>query len=295
MTTAPDTLVNLQNRLVRELHTVNLGIVGDDAHVATGGYHIGAQSLRRNGMGGDYSLQYGADQVSHDFACAIDIGGSPHLLQTLGNRLVHALKQGDPRVYSRVRATNAPYDGWQIDRRYDCENPNVRWDDNTQSSDDRNHIHVEFYRSLVLHPRVMDDFFEVMAASDTKPNTPPAPHPPKPGTKIYQGAPVPALIAQGTNQYFGSISGPNASHGGYNQREKGLVKMLQQRLIVCGFVPGHTNPNDGWADGIFDTPHDRPGTGATSQAVSRFQHAHMPGTKFFGQVWYDDWTKLFNL
>lgn len=117
--------------------------------------------------------------------------------------------------------------------------------------------------------------------------------PPKP--KLYQGAPVPSLIRQGSSQYFGSISGPKNSHGGYYPGERQWVKMIQQRLIVCGFVPGHTNPNDGWADGIYDTPGDRPNTGATSQAMARFQHAHMPGTKFFGQCWWDDWGKLFNL
>lgn len=123
---------------------------------------------------------------------------------------------------------------------------------------------------------------------------PPVVVPPKP-TKIHQGAPVPALIARGTQQYFGSISGPAASHGGYHLSERPMIKMLQQRLIACGFVPAVTSVYSTWADGIFDTPQDRPGTGATSQAVSRFQRAHMPNTRFFGQVWYDDWQKLFNL
>ena len=112
---------------------------------------------------------------------------------------------------------------------------------------------------------------------------------------IYQGASVPALIRQGSGQYLGSISGPAASHGGYNAAERPVVKMLQQRLIACGFVPGITDVNSGWADGIFDQPSDRPGTGATSQAVARFQRAHLPGTKFYGQVWYEDWQALFNL
>jgi len=113
--------------------------------------------------------------------------------------------------------------------------------------------------------------------------------------KLYQGHDVPSLIARGSGQYLGSISGPKESHGGDNDSERLIVKMLQQRLIVCGFVPGHTNPNDGWADGIYDTRADKPDTGATSQAVARFQRAHMPNTQAFGQCWWDDWTKLFNL
>lgn len=129
-----------------------------------------------------------------------------------------------------------------------------------------------------------------------KPTPAPAPTPSTPsGDKIYQGLAVPSLISRGSNQYFGSYSGPARSHGGFYASERPHIKRLQQRLIVCGFVPGVTNPNSGWADGIFDTPNDRPGTGATSQAVSRFQRAHMPNTTYFGQVWWDDWTKLFNL
>lgn len=287
MTTAPATLVNLQNSLVRNLGTTNLGIVGDASHVATGGYHIGAASLRAAGMANDYSLQFAADrQVTHDYACAFDIGGSPALLMLLGNRLVHALKNRDKRVYGRVRGVNAPFDGVSIDRRLDDEDPNTTVDDNVQSSDDRGHIHVEIYRNLVTNQVVINDLYNVLAGVGSAPAPAPAPAP-KPGAKLYQGQPVPALIRQGSGQYLGLITGPNASHGGAILSERPIVKMLQQRLIVCNYVPGHTNPNDGWADGVFEQP--------TADAVARFQRAHMPGTKYFGQVWFDDWQKLFNL
>lgn len=127
---------------------------------------------------------------------------------------------------------------------------------------------------------------------------PPKPVDPVVVKKLYQGAPVPALIARGTNQYLGNINGPAASHGGWNASEQPIVKMLQQRLIVCGFVPGHTNPNDGWADGIFDTRGGGYG-GPTTDAVTRFQRQHRPtpltDPDKFGQVWYDDWMTLFNL
>ena len=167
MTTAPRTLVTLQTRLTRALGTVNLGIVGDAAHVATGGYHIGAQSLRANGMGDDYSLQFPIDRDSTtDYACAVDIGGSPELLITIGNRIVDALKRRDPRVYNRVRAVNAAFDGSNIDRRYDTESPNDPSDDNTQACSDRNHLHAEFYRTLVLDQSVMDGFFDVLTGKD---------------------------------------------------------------------------------------------------------------------------------
>lgn len=105
--------------------------------------------------------------------------------------------------------------------------------------------------------------------------------------KIWQGEPVPNLIQRGSDQYLGLISGPAASHGGATEGEQRIVKMLQQRLIACGFVPGVTDPHSAWADGKFQKP--------TLEAVTRFQKKHMSGTKFYGQVWYDDWQQLFNL
>lgn len=105
--------------------------------------------------------------------------------------------------------------------------------------------------------------------------------------KIYQGMGVPGLIRQGSGQYLGLITGPAESHGGANAEEHEIVKALQRRLIACGFVPGFTNPYSTWADGKFEE--------ATRQAVIRFQKKHMPGTTYWGQVWYDDWKKLFNL
>lgn len=286
MTTAPSTLVALQKKLVTNLHTTNLGIVGDASHVATGGYHIGAHSLRNAGMSGDYSLEYALDRnATHDYACAIDIGGSSDLLMKLGNRIVSALRNHDPRVYGKVRAVNAPWGGVTADRRWDAESPTTTRDDNVQSSSDRGHIHLEVYRTLVLKQSVMDGIYNVFAGV-VAPKPTPAPAP-KPGTKIYQGAPVPDLIKKGSGRYFGLKSGPKNSLGGVTSQERHFIKMLQQRLIVCGFVPTTRNPNSSWADGVFEMP--------TFLAVSNFQHRHMPGTRFYGQVWYDDWQKLFNL
>lgn len=119
-----------------------------------------------------------------------------------------------------------------------------------------------------------------------------------PAAKHYgpmHGHGVPGIIARGSQQYFGSIDGPRASHGGFNPGERAYVKLIQQQLIFLGFVPGHSNPNDGWADGIFDNRGGGVGNGPTSQAVARFQHRFMPGTKFYGQVWWDDWGKLASL
>lgn len=123
----------------------------------------------------------------------------------------------------------------------------------------------------------------------------PAPAPVPAGPKLHQGAAWPGPgLSFGPGDYFGPIDGPARSHGGYYPNEQPYIQILQQRLIVCGFVAGHSNPYDGWADGIYDIKGGGL-NGPTSQAVTAFQHAHMPGTEFYGQCWSDDWHTLFNL
>lgn len=119
----------------------------------------------------------------------------------------------------------------------------------------------------------------------------PHPHPSNGGSdqhgKIHQDAPVPNLIRRGSGQYLGLYGGPSNSHGGYYQSERPIIRMLQERLVACGFVPGITNVHGAWVDGKFGKP--------TAEAVERFQKKHMPNTQFFGRVYFDDWHKLFNL
>ncbi len=82
------------------------------------------------------------------------------------------------------------------------------------------------------------------------------------------------------NEYFGLITGPNESHGGYNESERVWVKQIQQALQAKGFAP----KDAGWADGVFEQP--------TKDAVAAWQRANMPGTTRFGEVWWDDWEVL---
>lgn len=81
--------------------------------------------------------------------------------------------------------------------------------------------------------------------------------------------------------YFGLITGPAHSRGGYYASEKRDVLAIQKRLQVLGYAPS----TPGWADGIFEQP--------TANAVAAWQRAHVPGTQFYGQVWQDDWANLF--
>lgn len=117
----------------------------------------------------------------------------------------------------------------------------------------------------------------------------PAPEPTKKLEPIQQpvSASAPALpqpFPLRHDHYYGLITGPDQSHGGYYDSEKPVVKIIQQRLIAKGYVPGITDINSSWADGIFEQP--------TADAVAAFQRAEMPGTTYYGQVWWDDYAKL---
>jgi peptidoglycan hydrolase-like protein with peptidoglycan-binding domain len=74
-----------------------------------------------------------------------------------------------------------------------------------------------------------------------------------------------------------------------------VIRALQQKLVSLGYayrgtgerVPPASWATDGWSDGLFERE--------TAQAVERFQRQHMPGTQYYGQVWGDDWAKLWSL
>lgn len=89
--------------------------------------------------------------------------------------------------------------------------------------------------------------------------------------------PIPALIARGTGDYYGLITGPNESHGGANAGEQPDIRLIQQFL-------NWKEKSNLTVDGIFNPP--------TAAAVAAFQHSYMHGTEFYGQVWYDDWAKM---
>jgi hypothetical protein len=83
-------------------------------------------------------------------------------------------------------------------------------------------------------------------------------------------------------QYFGLITGPTESHGGIDAVEKAYVRYIQVRLQQEGFAPGTA----GWADGVYEQE--------TVDAAAAWQHAKMPGTTKFGEIWWDDWAVLVN-
>lgn len=81
------------------------------------------------------------------------------------------------------------------------------------------------------------------------------------------------------NEYFGHINGPNASHGGYYTREQDDIRAIQTRLNALGY-------NVGLVDGIFG---DRTKSGTAVWQKALFSHL----TTRYGEVWTDDWQRLF--
>lgn len=105
----------------------------------------------------------------------------------------------------------------------------------------------------------------------------PAPGPGTPPRRPWPGLPA--------GHYFGLITGPNASHGGYYLHERPHVQLIQQWLIYRGFVPGIRDWRSGWADGLFHRQ--------TFDAVAAFQRAMLASTTSrYGEVWADDWAAL---
>lgn len=107
---------------------------------------------------------------------------------------------------------------------------------------------------------------------------------PQPGTSYPPALPQPFPLPR--DHYYGLITGPARSHGGYYDSERAVIKRIQQRLIYKGYVPAIARDQwlSGWADGKFEKP--------TFDAVMRFQRAQMPGTTRFGEVWFDDYARL---
>jgi hypothetical protein len=78
--------------------------------------------------------------------------------------------------------------------------------------------------------------------------------------------------------WFGNIAGPVKSHGGYYAQERPDVSAIQSRLNALGYSVA--------ADGKFGP--------STISAVTRWQRERYAAqTSLYGQVWPDDWARLF--
>jgi hypothetical protein len=149
MTNAPADLLGLRTRLqeLTGLSAVDVGIVGDDRHARSGGYHIGRSGLAAAGVWDtDYSVRLTRDRTgATESSSAMDVGAGWKQGRAVwlkwNNLLANACRSGEPALMM-IRAINYSPDGklrWRIDRQ-------TAW--RTESSSDTVdvHTHIEWYR-----------------------------------------------------------------------------------------------------------------------------------------------------
>jgi hypothetical protein len=259
------------------------GIVGDASH--TYGYHRSRNWILASGQfgSGDYSVQLPQDHKGDaDAAAALDISLPPDMIKLVTHRLIHAMRDNDARIRA-VREVFGTVDGTHVTG-WDRHNPDRITDDSWTSSDDSHlwHIHLSFYREFATDTAALAPIVNVCAghgepmpdpevfATDPAPPKPLGPHP---------AWPLPA------DDYFGLVSGPAKSHGGFFIWERPYVRWIQRRLITLGFVPGVHDTHSDWVDGVFEQP--------TKDAVAAWQlDRWATQTTRFGEIWRDDWQRL---
>jgi hypothetical protein len=254
-----------------------LGTLGNAAHAA-------------QGTGPDHNPFIKDPHTGVGVVRAIDIGGPDNELKQLRQHLWSLYAQQDDRVYRfgyMKGCTDNLINNWGLPFGTHID------------TGDAGHLHISVTQANGNNPTAagyvaaLDDTRGWGVASGVAPLSPGAP---ADGSAPHTGVAWPGpQLHFGPHDFFGNINGPQESHGGAFPAEKPFVTMIQQRLIALGFVTGVTagDINNDWADGIFDIEGNHSQTGPTTDAVIAFQRARMPGTKFFGQIWSDDWAALF--
>lgn len=147
MTNAPSDLLNHRHDIMGVTgftDPAEVGIVGDAAHAAHGGYHMGEPEVY---PGSDYSTSLQRDRNGlSTSASAVDYGDDwPHggraAWLRFNNALAAALKANTPEL-AAVRAINYSPDG-TTKKRIDRQNG---WHDESTSDTVTVHTHAEFYR-----------------------------------------------------------------------------------------------------------------------------------------------------
>lgn len=131
------------------------GIVGDRAHEARGGYHIG----RRFQSASNYSVTRAEDRPGNgpdDAASAVDMTMNRADMIKCHTRLRNAFRANDPRM-RYVNAWNG-WDGEGSAGRYDVVTGKV----GTATADHKWHIHLEFRRRYCNRADAMDAVLSVL-------------------------------------------------------------------------------------------------------------------------------------
>lgn len=206
MTNAPADLLGLRSRIqaATGLSAVSVGIVGDAAHAATGGYHEGKNDLVAAGVWmTDYSVRLTRDRNgATNSASAMDIGyqwpkGGNAAWLRFNNWLAANLRSGRNDLLA-IRAINYSPNGstkWRIDR----ENG---WA--TQSSTDSVdvHTHIEWYRdteSSSLRQASIDRL--VTLVNDAITNTNPDAQPVQEDNMPWLHGPIPPAVENTDGTY----------------------------------------------------------------------------------------------
>jgi len=168
VTNAPADLLGLRTNLMSTTGITDasaLGIVGDAAHAATGGYHEGKTDLVNAGVfNTDYSVRLTRDRNGcTESASAMDIGyqwphGGNAAWLRFNNMLVSYLHANDARL-SAVRATNYTPDG-TTKLRTDRESG---WSVVSSSDVVNIHTHIEWYRDTEGNRSASLSFINAMA------------------------------------------------------------------------------------------------------------------------------------
>ena len=234
------------------------------------GYH----NCRSQCSSSDYSVQKDYDKKGNSSASgALDLTLGDADMKKMTQRLIDACKAGGNsgklRALREFFGTTNGYDVTGMDV------PGCYW----VSSDDSHlwHIHMSSKRQYADDHAAWQDVAAVLLGTSGGSTTPPP-------TSSGGGKPWPSYMPSG--HYFGDIEGPEESHGGYYDNEKPDIKAIQQKFITLGYVSGVTDPNGGWADGIWEQP--------TTDACTKWQKAkYAATTSRYGEVWSDDWSHLF--
>lgn len=145
-----------------DLDPAEVGVVGDDAHASTGGYHIGNDGLSRvSRLTSDYSKRESSrDRPGTNAASALDIGdfsAAGHTLRSLSTAIVAACQRGDSRTRDLREVIYSP-DGSTV----------KRWDRlgirTTGGSDHRWHTHLSFHRDSEGRRDRDDNFLGLLKA-----------------------------------------------------------------------------------------------------------------------------------
>lgn len=145
MTYADPALIQARNYLMsRGIPGNAIGIVGDQSHQATGGYHVGNDVLARIGkLNTDYSKrQTDKDRPGSNAAMALDIGGlSGQQLYELTRWIIAQCRAGtaDTRNIREVIGRRSPAGGVT---RYDA----LGILPDSGSADHATHTHISYYR-----------------------------------------------------------------------------------------------------------------------------------------------------